>query len=152
MGNAAKRLEAVYYPETDDTGEHELQRFIAELLRPLIAAWMQRLARVTRAGADTFFYFEEGNPKRYRAPDVYVIDGVSQDAPEPPVTPSTAPPGRRVLHVMGLVLRGLRRARRQHPTTLLPVLGDLGRVFNVARNGGDDGAPEPAPEPAPTPA
>ena len=82
MGDAAKRLEAVHYPETDDMGEHLLQRFIAEVLRPLIAQWMRREHRVAFAGADTFFYFEEGNPKRYRAPDVYVIDGVSQDAPE----------------------------------------------------------------------
>jgi Putative restriction endonuclease len=82
MGVAAKRIEAVYYPESDDMGEHELQRFIAELLRPLIARWLQRESRVARAGADTFFYFVEGDPRRYRAPDVYVIDGVSQDAPE----------------------------------------------------------------------
>ncbi len=82
MGVAAKRIDAVHYPESDDMGEHELQRFIAELLRPLIARWLQRQLRVARAGADTFFYFVEGDPRRVRAPDVYVIDGVSQDALE----------------------------------------------------------------------
>lgn len=82
MGNAAKRLEAVHYPESDNVGEHELQRFIAELLRPLLAAWLRRQMRVARASADTFFYFVEGDPKRSRAPDVYVIDGVSQDVAE----------------------------------------------------------------------
>lgn len=58
----------------------------------------------------------------------------------------------RVLHVMGIILRGFRRARRRFPTTLLPVLGDLGRVFNVSRGGGDDDEAEPTPPPAPTPA
>ncbi|MFO0649925.1 MAG: Uma2 family endonuclease [Polyangiales bacterium] len=57
-------------------------RFIAELLRPLIARWLQRERRNAFTGANTFFYFVEGDPKRYRAPDVYVIDGVPQDAPE----------------------------------------------------------------------
>ncbi len=79
---AAKRIAAVRYPSSDEMGKHEIQRFIAELLRPLIVRWLQRLSRVAHAGADTFFYFVEGDPKRNRAPDVYVIDGVPQDAPE----------------------------------------------------------------------
>ena len=82
MGVAAKQQEPVYYPEAGDVGEHELQRFIAELLRPLIAGWLQSQMRVAHAGADTFFYFVAGDPRQCRAPDVYVIDGVSQDAPE----------------------------------------------------------------------
>lgn len=82
MGGAARSLDAVYYPETDDMGEHELQRFIAEVLRPLIARWLQGQSRVAHAGADTFFYFVEGDLTRCRAPDVYVIDGVPQDSPE----------------------------------------------------------------------
>lgn len=46
MGGVARSLDAVYYPETDDMGEHELQCFIAEVLRPLIARWLQGQSRV----------------------------------------------------------------------------------------------------------
>ena len=55
----------------------------------------------------------------------------------------------RVLHVIGIVLRGFRRARRRFPEMLVPVLGDLGRIFNVTRRGGEDDDVEPTP---PTPA
>lgn len=58
----------------------------------------------------------------------------------------------RVLHVMGIILRGFRRARRRHPETLVPALGDLGRVFNVSRGGGEEDDSEPTPPTPPTPA
>ena len=81
--DTAKPLPApVVYPETDDMGEHELQRYIAELLRPLLERWLGEQRRVAHAGADQFFYWVQGDPGRRRAPDVYVIDGVAQDIPE----------------------------------------------------------------------
>ncbi len=61
--------------------EHELQRLIAELLRPLIAQWLVAEGRVAHAGADQFFYWVEGDNGVRRAPDVYVVDGVPQDIP-----------------------------------------------------------------------
>ncbi len=80
-GATAKQA-PVHYPETDDMGEHELQRYIAELLRPLLERWLGEQRRVAHAGADQFFYWVQGDPGRRRAPDVYVIDGVAQDIPE----------------------------------------------------------------------
>lgn len=82
MGATAKHVGRVHYPETDDMGEHELQRYIAELLRPLLERWLAEQRRVAHAGADQFFYWVQGEPGRRRAPDVYVIDGVAQDVPE----------------------------------------------------------------------
>jgi hypothetical protein len=70
------------YPESDNIGVHQLQVFIVELLRPLLERWLRSLGRVAHAGADQFWYFQEGNPRATRAPDVYVIDGVPQDIPE----------------------------------------------------------------------
>lgn len=82
MSVDARKLDPTHYPESDDVGEHLLQRFIAELLRPLIERWLREQQRVAFTGADTFFYFAEGKPDRCRAPDVYVIEGVEQDVPE----------------------------------------------------------------------
>ena len=81
MVATAKRWDAVHYPESDDMAEHELQRLIAELLRPLLAQWLAAQGRVAHAGADQFFYWVEGNNGVRRAPDVYVVDGVAQDIP-----------------------------------------------------------------------
>ncbi len=81
MVAAAKRWDAVRYPESDDTAEHELQRLIAELLRPLLAQWLASQGRVAHAGADQFFYWVPGDAGVHRAPDVYVVDGVAQDVP-----------------------------------------------------------------------
>ncbi len=81
MVATAKRRDAVHYLAGDDTAEHELQRLIAELLRPLIAQWLAAQGRVAHAGADQFFYWVEGDNGVRRAPDVYVVDGVAQDVP-----------------------------------------------------------------------
>jgi len=67
---------AVHYPETDHMGEHELQRLIMELLRPLIERWLADRGVAAHVGADTFFYFVEGDPTQRVAPDVYVLPGV----------------------------------------------------------------------------
>lgn len=42
------------YPEADDMGEHELQRLIAELLRPLLERFLAERGIVAHAGADQF--------------------------------------------------------------------------------------------------
>ncbi|MBN9161090.1 MAG: Uma2 family endonuclease [Myxococcales bacterium] len=67
------------YPETDDMGEHELQRLIAELLRPLLERFLAERGIVAHAGADQFVYWAEGEPTKRIAPDLYVLPGVRQD-------------------------------------------------------------------------
>lgn len=79
MPARAKSLDPVVYPETDHMGEHELQRFIAELLRPLLERYLKERGIVAHVGADTFFYFVKGDPTQRFAPDLYVLDGVRQD-------------------------------------------------------------------------
>ena len=39
MDAAGHRVAATVYPETDDMGEHEVQRYISELLRTLVVYW-----------------------------------------------------------------------------------------------------------------
>ena len=80
---AARKLQIVHYPETDHMGEDALQRFIAELLRPLIAAWLLAQGKRVFVGADQFVYIVEGDPTQRIAPDVYVL---------PRVDPLSAPP------------------------------------------------------------
>lgn len=60
-------------------GEHELQRLIAELLRPMLARFLAERGIVAHAGADQFIYWGEGDPFRRLAPDVYVLPNVDQD-------------------------------------------------------------------------
>ncbi len=60
-------------------GEHELQRLIAELLRPLLARLLTERGIVAHAGADQFVYWAEGEPTKRIAPDLYVLPGVRQD-------------------------------------------------------------------------
>ena len=83
MTATARRMDAIHYPETDHMGEDALQRFIAELLRPLIATWLATSGRRSFVGADQFLYFVEGDPRQRVAPDVYVMPGVD---------PGLAPP------------------------------------------------------------
>ena len=76
MVATAKSPGSVAYPTTDDMGEHLLQRLIANLLRSLVGQWMAASRRVATVGANQFVYWAEGDPRRCRAPDVYVIEGV----------------------------------------------------------------------------
>lgn len=73
-----KPARGVVYPETDDMGEHEIQRLIAELLRPLLDRYLVKRGRPAHVGADQFIYWEEHNPTRRLAPDVYVLPGVDR--------------------------------------------------------------------------
>ncbi len=66
------------YPESDDMGEHEIQRLIAELLRPLMDRFLVERRRPAHVGADQFIYWKEGTPTRRLAPDVYVLPGVDR--------------------------------------------------------------------------
>ena len=82
MDVAGHTLDATVYPETDDMGEHEVQRYISELLRALVVYWLATNQRTGHTGANQFFYWVQGDPTKSRAPDVYVIDGLPQDHPD----------------------------------------------------------------------
>jgi hypothetical protein len=78
---SARRHVPARYPETDNIGEHELQRLIAEVLRPMLERWFASRGEVAHAGADQFFYWSEGDSSQRIAPDVYVVPGVAQNPP-----------------------------------------------------------------------
>jgi Uma2 family endonuclease len=62
-----------FYPETDHMGEAELHRFIADMLRTQLAAFLGTSYRV---GENQFFCLKRGDPTERCAPDVYVLRGV----------------------------------------------------------------------------
>jgi hypothetical protein len=83
VASARKKLVAhdpTYYPVEDDVGEDSLQTFIAELLRPLLAALFASRGQRVFVGADQFIYWEQFAPTKAVSPDVYVLPGVSPDA------------------------------------------------------------------------
>jgi hypothetical protein len=82
MDAAGHRVAATVYPETDDMGEHETQRYISELLRALVIYLLAQRGRTAHVGANQFFYFVPGDPTKTRAPDVYVIEGLPQNHPD----------------------------------------------------------------------
>jgi Uma2 family endonuclease len=57
-------------------GEHTLQRWIIELLRPLIERWFAHLGKPRFVGADQFIYYRQYDATSVVAPDVYVMPGV----------------------------------------------------------------------------
>ena len=64
------------YPTEDELGEESLQRFVAELLRPLIAAYLHERGLLAFTGADQFVYYKRGDAFSRVAPDVFVLPGV----------------------------------------------------------------------------
>ncbi len=74
----------IYYPDTD--GEPLPDGFEQEPLfyqvTPVLRAYLEQFYDVIVSG-DTFLYYEEGNPRRFVAPDCYVTFGVRRDAVRP---------------------------------------------------------------------
>jgi Uma2 family endonuclease len=64
------------YPTKDDMGEGSLQRFIAELLRPLVERWLAAKGKLAFVGADQFVYWKQFDTRRQLAPDILVLPGV----------------------------------------------------------------------------
>jgi hypothetical protein len=64
------------YPEGERVGEDIVQRWIAELLRPLIERWLGVRGEVAFVGADQFIYYEQYNSTARVAPDLYVLPGI----------------------------------------------------------------------------
>ncbi len=101
-------------------GEDALQRFIAELLRPLVAKWLATSGRRTFVGADQFLYFVEGDPKQRVAPDVYVMPGVD---------PGLAPPCWKLWELdapPSFALEIVSQNHRKDYEKLPPVYGRIG--------------------------
>src|SRR6185437_6855223 len=79
MPSAAHRARShdpTVYPVEEKLGEDTLQTFILELLRPLVERWLQLKGKPAFVGADQFIYYEQFNPRKVVAPDVYVLPGV----------------------------------------------------------------------------
>lgn len=65
-----------HYPVEDDVGESVLQRLMIELLRPLVARWLETRDVTAFVGADQFIYWVQHEPTTNVAPDLYVLPGV----------------------------------------------------------------------------
>jgi Uma2 family endonuclease len=71
--------DATIYPVEEKVGEEILQRWILELLRPLVATWLASRGVRALTGADQFIYFRRGDTRMRVAPDLYVLPGVRPD-------------------------------------------------------------------------
>jgi hypothetical protein len=60
-------------------GEDIVQRWIVELLRPLIQRWFDTRGEKAFVGADQFIYFVQYDAHRRVSPDVYVLPGVAPE-------------------------------------------------------------------------
>ena len=67
------------YRVEDDVGEHEIQTYILELLRPLIERYLAERGVRAHVGSDQYIYWVKHDPTKCVAPDVYVLSGVSQE-------------------------------------------------------------------------
>jgi hypothetical protein len=65
------------YPVEERVGEDIIQRWIIEVLRPLMARWFAKRGQEAFVGADQFIYYEQHNAHKRMAPDVYVMPGVA---------------------------------------------------------------------------
>lgn len=59
-------------------GEHELQTYILELLRPLVERYLAEQKIDGHVGSDQFIYWRQHEPQACVAPDLYFLPGVPQ--------------------------------------------------------------------------
>lgn len=64
------------YTVEEKLGEDLLQRWIVEVLRPIIVALFAQRSIKALVGADQFIYWERGNPRKKLAPGIYVLPGL----------------------------------------------------------------------------
>ena len=69
------------YPVEDDVGEEIIQRWICELLRPLLERFLLERGGRAFVGADQFVYWRQYEPTCCVSPDVYVMPGVDPATP-----------------------------------------------------------------------
>ena len=83
MGGTAyeDRDDPTVYPEEEPLGEEMLQRWISEVLRPLLERHLngEDAEAPYFVGADQFIYYRKHDPVRRFAPDIYVLPGLSPD-------------------------------------------------------------------------
>jgi hypothetical protein len=72
-------VDPTIYPVEDEVGEHEIQTYILELLRPLVARYLRERGIEAHAGSDQFIYWRQHDPRACVAPDIYVLPGVPQN-------------------------------------------------------------------------
>jgi hypothetical protein len=72
-------VDPTVYPVEERMGEDILQRWIVEMLRPLVERWIAARGELAFVGADQFIYYEQFNSTARVAPDVYVLPGVEPD-------------------------------------------------------------------------
>ncbi|MFT3765708.1 MAG: Uma2 family endonuclease [Minicystis sp.] len=70
-------VEASYDPFDNNMGEGSLQRFVSEVLRPLIERLLADRGQPTFVGADQYVGKDPHDPRSVVAPDVYVLPGVA---------------------------------------------------------------------------
>ena len=75
-GRAPADEDVTVYPVEEKVGEELLQRWIIELLRPLVERWLASRKVIALTGADQFIYFRRGDTRGRLAPDVFVLPGV----------------------------------------------------------------------------
>src|SRR5207237_765664 len=73
---AASGFDPTVYPVEETVGEDLLQRWIMELLRPLIERWLSHGDVQALVGADQFIYYRQHTPTLRLSPDIYVLPGV----------------------------------------------------------------------------
>ncbi len=78
-GSAAGRRvpDPTIYPEEERLGEDILQRWIVEMLRPLLQRWLSSRRIVALVGADQFIYYRPHDAHARVSPDIYVLPGIS---------------------------------------------------------------------------
>jgi len=76
-GKAASGFDPTVYPVEEKGGEDLLQRWIVELLRPLLERWLSSRGVQALVGADQFIYYRQHMPTQRVSPDIYVLPGVS---------------------------------------------------------------------------
>jgi len=67
------------YPVEERVGEDMLQRWIVELLRPLLQRWLGHRGPPAFVGADQFIYYLPHTPILRVSPDIYVLPGVAPE-------------------------------------------------------------------------
>lgn len=74
-----RSFDPTIYPQEERVGEDLLQRWIIELLRPLLQWWLGQRGVTALVGADQFIYWRQHDALARVAPDLYVLPGVRPD-------------------------------------------------------------------------
>ena len=79
----SRGIDPTIYPVEEKVGEGILQRWIIELLRPLVDRWLKTRGLKAFVGADQFVYYRPHSPVDRVSPDVFVLPGVAPDTDVP---------------------------------------------------------------------